>query len=484
MGVLTGRQPEKALAFFEEICGIPRGSGNMQRISDYLVSFARDRGLECHQDENLNVIIKKAGSPGYEESDPVILQGHMDMVAVKEEGVDKDLELDGLDLALDGDHLYAEGTSLGADNGIAVAFILAILDDEMISHPPIEAVFTTDEELGMIGSAHMDLSVLTGRMLLNIDSEEEGIFTVSGAGGAQVELILPLKRERCTARKVRLRLEGFLGGHSGTEIHKGTLNAILAMGRLLDGLYDKADFSLAQIQGGYRDNAIPTWCEAVLALPDQGEAYENLVDTAEEICHIIRQEHQAVDPGIRLITDVTEPMEMTAFSASSTRGLLFALADLPNGIYKMDPVMKEMVRTSSNLGMICTTDTSVILTISVRSSCKSEGMVLIRKMQLFARMLGANMEVSGEYPAWEFRSDSRMREILTQAYRTLYGEEPVVTGVHAGLECGVFSAGIPDLDAISIGPQLTDVHTTREKLSLGSTLRTWNLILKTLEMLR
>lgn len=482
MRVLAGYQPEKVFKYFEEICAIPHGSGNVKEISDYLVTFAKERGLQYRQDEKYNVIIRKGGSKGYEDSVPVILQGHMDMVAVKDPGVDKDMEKDGLDLALEGDMIYARGTSLGGDDGIAVAYMLAVLDGESLAHPPVEAVFTTDEEVGMLGAAYLDCSDLKGRTLLNIDSEDEGVFTVSCAGGATIKCIFPVQREKKKLCRLTFEIDGLKGGHSGADIDKGTLNANLALGRILYGLAKETGLGIIDISGGEKDNAIPVWCRADLAISK--EDVRETADRAREIFDTIKEEYKTVEPGIKLSLSVKEPELVELLRPVCAEKVTTALMNMPCGIQRMNPDMKDMVQTSLNLGVVRTEKDAVTMTFCVRSSSETEKRHLIDRILCLCGALGGSMEVAGDYPGWEYQPRSRVRDVMVETFQELYGQTPVVEGIHAGLECGLFSAKLPRLDAISFGPQINDIHTSRERLSMESVKRTWELLLKTLKKLQ
>lgn len=482
MGVLSNQEPKKVFQFFEEICGIPHGSGNVKQISDYLVDFAKERGLKARQDERYNVIIWKDGSAGYENAEPLILQGHIDMVAVKEDGCAKNLETEGLDIMIDGDYVTAKGTSLGGDDGIAVAFALAILDDDSIAHPPLEAIFTTEEEVGMIGADYIDVSDLKGHLFLNMDSEDEGVFTVSCAGGVSVSSKLPFIKEEVTGSRILIRIDGFAGGHSGIEIHKGRLNANVAMGRLLHELSREVPVRLIQINGGEKDNAIATWCEASLALPQEFE--ERAIECLEEVFEEIKEEYASVEKNIRLSAGVTAPFQLYAMSEERTAAIIAALLHMPDGVQRMNPEMEGMVQTSLNMGILRTEEHTVTMKFAVRSANATEKTFLVERVRSLTELLGGIIELSGDYPGWEYRAESRLRDVMMESYRELYGKEPVVEGIHAGLECGMFAAKIPDLDAVSIGPQMYHVHTTEEKLSIESTKRTWDLVLHALEKLK
>lgn len=482
MGVLDGKKPEKVFQFFEEIAGIPHGSGNVERISNYLVDFAKERNLKYRQDEKLNVIIWKDGTAGYEESEAVILQGHIDMVAVKTADCEKDMEKEGLDLQVEGDVLSAKGTSLGGDDGIAVAYALAVLDSQDIAHPPIEAVFTVDEEIGLLGATYLDVSDLKGKTLLNIDSEDEGIFTVSCAGGATAECVLPFRTEPINAQIIEIKMDGFAGGHSGVEIDKGRANANCAMGRVLLNVFQNVGMRIMAVNGGEKDNAIAKISEAAIAV--NPEAVEKAKEIIENTFTEIKEEYETTDPDAKIQMNVTEEGLSEALSGPATLAVIISLVNMPNGIQRMNPDIPDMVQTSLNLGMLRTNENTVTLSYAVRSSKESEKHFLVEKLRSLTEIFGGEVKVSGAYPGWEYKADSKLRDIAVKAYETLYGEEPVVEGIHAGLECGLFADKIDGLDAISFGPDMRDVHTTDEILSISSTERTWELLLKILEMLK
>ena len=482
MGVLTGLEPNRVFHFFEEICSIPHGSGNVKQISDYLVNFAKERDLKYRQDEKYNVIIWKGGSAGYEASEPVVLQGHMDMVAVKVDGCEKDLETEGLDLEVNGDLISARGTSLGGDDGIAVAYTLAILDDFSMAHPPIEAIFTVDEEIGMLGATDIDVSDLKGRLFMNMDSEDEGVFTVSCAGGAMTTCNLPYKTEAAEATVIEVRMDGFAGGHSGVEIDKGRMNANVAMGRVLLNVLKKPCTGLVSVDGGEKDNAIAKFSEAVVSVAPEcvAEVTQLIQDTFEEI----REEHKTTDPDMVLHLNVKETETVSIMAREDAKAVVTAIINLPNGIQRMNPDMKDMVQTSLNLGILKTEADKVILSYAVRSSSESEKWYLVDYMRNLTEALGGTVDVSGIYPGWEYRAESRLRDVMVEAYKKQYGEEPVVEGIHAGLECGIFASKLEGLDAVSFGPQMEHIHTTNEVLSISSTKRTWDLVVSVLAALK
>lgn len=471
MSVLEGLRPQEALYYFEELCAIPHGSRDTKRISDYCVRFAQERGLRYVQDEWNNVVIYKPASKGYEEHPTVILQGHLDMVCEKDADCDIDFSKDGLRLAHDGNYIFAEGTTLGGDDGIAVAYALAILASDTLKHPPIEAVFTVDEEIGMLGADAMDMSVLQGRILLNCDSEDEGILTVSCAGGATSCLKRPISREAAQGEIWRMGVRGLTGGHSGVEINKGRANA----NKVLANILAKLPVRLISIDGGSKDNAIPRASEA-LVLAEQPE--EAFAAAAAEVQKML----PATETAVEFVCEKAETdiLPMTEEASAAVLGLLKAL---PNGVQAMSEDIEGLVQTSLNLGILKTEADEVLMTFSVRSSVNTEKAALIASLREIGDSFGAAYSQSGEYPAWEYQKESRLRDTMVETYRALYGKEPVVEAIHAGLECGIFSDRLTGLDAVSFGPQMHDIHTSREKLDIGSVERTWDYLVAVLERL-
>ncbi len=453
---------------------MPHGSYNNQQISDYLVNFAKTRNLKYRQDQALNVVIWKDGTKGYENSPAVIIQGHMDMVAVQTEDCKKDMLTEGLDLLVEGEYLTADGTSLGGDDCIAVAMALAVIDSDDIPHPPIEAIFTTDEEVGMLGAVAMDCSDIKGRMMLNLDSEDEGVFTVSCAGGATAKVVLPVEKESVKAIPVQIKISGLKGGHSGMEIDKERINANTLLGRLLNAV-ECEEVQIVSVNGGEKDNAIANKAEALLAVA-QDEA-EHVMETIGELYKTVQAEYKTVDPDVCVETSVCgEETELMAFTAVDTARVITALMTLPNGVMRMNPDMDHMVQTSLNLGVLRTTEGEVTLSYGVRSSVESEKVYLIDRIIVLAELLDGWVDVMGDYPGWEYMPESELRDVCVDQFVKNYGYQPEVIGVHAGLECGVFSSKLPGLQCISMGPQMKDIHTPMEMLSIPSTERTWKLL--------
>lgn len=478
MNILSNIEPKEVFCYFEEICSIPHGSGNVTQISNYLVSFAKEHNLKFIQDEKENVIIFKDGTKGYENSKPVIIQGHMDMVCEKAPDCTKDMSKEGLDLCVDGDTIFAKGTTLGGDDGIAVAFILAILSSNTIAHPPIEAVITTDEETGMFGAEALDTSVLSSKCLLNIDSEIEGIFTVSCAGGCVAECTLPIDREDTNGECVEISIGGLLGGHSGIEIDKGRANANEILARVIYHISLTEDIRIIRINGGLKHNAIPNKSNAAIICKDK----EKIKDICSKYLFNLKKEYAVTDKDIDIL--VTDTEYKKPLSEKSTKKLIALLSAMPNGIQNMSFDIEGLVQTSLNLGIIKLDDENFNATYCIRSSVDSQKAMLKEKLKTIFSYLGGKVEISGDYPGWEYKADSKLRDTITEVFTEQYGHKPKIEAIHAGLECGLFAGKIEGLDCISIGPDLTDIHTFNEKMHIESVQRTWNLVLETLKRLK
>ena len=475
---LAGLEPASVFGFFEEICAIPHGSRNTKAISDYLVSFARERDLRYTQDNANNVIIFQDGTAGMEDHEPVILQGHMDMVCEKDASCPLDMAVDGLDVTHDGFSVFAKGTTLGGDDGIALAYALALMDDTTIPHPPLEVIITVDEEIGMLGANTIDLSGLKGRTLINLDSEDEGIFTVSCAGGATATIILPEERRAVYGPCIRLVVDGLQGGHSGAEIHKNRANANKIMGEFMSRIQAMMPLCLTSFSGGSKDNAIPRSCQASMVA--MGINLERINDIAEKLQAEVREQYDEPDATIQAF-DV-DALGGNALTTEVTAKVIALLCTCPNGVQGMSEEMPGLVQTSLNLG-IAKLGNSMCLTFSVRSSVNAEKQALLDRLKELAEFHGASYTQMGEYPAWEYKADSRLREIMVETYKQMFGKDPEVLAIHAGLECGLLGEKLPGLDCVSIGPQMHDIHTSREKLEIASTERTWRFLLEVLKAL-
>ena len=476
---LAGLQPDKVFEYFEQICAIPHGSGNTKAISDYLVAFAEQHGLEYRQDELNNVIIFGQGTCGMEDHAPVIIQGHMDMVCEKDENCPINMDTDGLDVTHDGEYVFAKGTTLGGDDGIAVAFALALLEDESIPHPPLEIVITVDEETGMEGATGIDLSELKGRTLINIDSEEEGIFTVSCAGGARGTITMPVTRRAVYGPCVRLTVEGLQGGHSGVEIHKNRANANKVMGEFLSRIQKLMPLCLTKFSGGSKDNAIPRSCSVTLVA--MGSHIDRINGVAEELEKEIRENYD--EPEVRIYGDDVDAFGGNALPTDLTAKVIALLCAAPNGVQAWSKDIEGLVQTSLNLGIAQLEKEQLRLTFAVRSSVNQEKRELLNQLAKLAEFNDAQYSEMGDYPAWEYRKESDLRDTMVEVYRDMFAKEPEVVAIHAGLECGILSDKLPGLDCVSIGPEMHDIHTSRERLGIESTKRTWNFLLEVLKRL-
>lgn len=479
MSVLENLQPQKVFHYFEEICNIPHGSRNTKQISDYLVQFAKDRNLTCYQDELNNVIIKKDATAGYEASEPIIIQGHMDMVCEKENDCDIDFEKDGIRLMIDGDFVTADGTTLGGDDGIAVAYALAILDSDDIPHPALEVVITVDEEIGMLGAFDMDLSMLKGHKMLNIDSDVEGHFLTSCAGGMSLIADIPVKRTTQVGLAAEIVLTGLVGGHSGSEIDKEHGNADILMGRVFSALADVTPFGVITMAGGLKDNAIPRECKAAILLPE--ESLATACDALKALETALKNEYIKSDAGIQILVQPMGIQKADILDYASVNRVLCYLRMVPNGILHMSQVMPGLVETSLNLGILELTDESLHTVTSIRSSVSSRKEDVKNRVAMVVELLGGEITIEGDYPAWEYKDKSDVRTEIAAVYKNLFDKEPVFEAIHAGLECGIFSEKIKDLDCVSFGPNNYDIHTPKERLSISSTERMWRLILEFLK---
>lgn len=477
MNVLASLEPLEVFRYFEEISAVPRGSGYREKIADYCENFAKEKGLLVYRDSANNVVITKDASKGYEGAEPIIIQGHLDMVWQKEETCTKDLEKEGLDLYIDGDFISAKGTTLGADNGIAVAMAMAILADNTLSHPKIEAVFTSDEEIGMLGAKELDTKILSAKKMLNVDSEEPGVITVSCAGGSDFTMTIPYNCQTAGGEKVVISLKGLAGGHSGIEIDSGRVNANILAGRILGHLAGQFDFDIAVINGGNRANAIANLCTIELVAEDSKE----LVKVAKEYTDAIKTEISSKEENFTAEFEILEKGEFSVLGKAEKDKLIYALALAPNGVQDMSAEIENLVETSLNLGILETKENEISMTFALRSSKKTALFALSEKLEIFAKCLGLTAETSGFYPPWEFKRDSKMQELCTKVYEEMFGEKPKIEAIHAGLECAVFAGAIDGLDCISIGPRVLDAHTTKERLSISSTKEVYDLIINILK---
>ena len=465
------RSCEKVVRFFEEFSKIPHGSGNTSLIADYLVDFAKTRSLEHSRDNADNVVIKKPATAGYENRPAIIFQGHLDMVSEKKPGASIDMEKEGLTLYRDGDFLKAKDTTLGGDDGVALAYALAVLDSDDIPHPNFEAVFTSDEEIGLLGAVALDPEAVKGRLLINIDSDAEGIFTVGCAGGMRSDISLPVSVESSDAESYRLRVYGFKGGHSGVEIDKGRVNACKALAEIL-ALIGKV--RIIEVRGGNADNAIPRECECSFSA--DGFDIAKALKTAKESI----AKHLNIEPDADVIIEKRDTAPL-AISESDSEKVVSILNELPSGIIAMSSDIEGLVETSLNMGILKTAEDSVNVSFSVRSAKGADKRALGDRLAAIAASYGAGYSERGEYPAWEYKKDSHLRDVMVEVYEKMYKKSPEVVIIHAGLECGIFSEKMPGIDCVSIGPDNFDIHTTEERLSLSSLARVWEYLKEVLK---
>lgn len=480
MSVCKNLEPKKVFKFFEEITKIPHGSYKEKQISDYLVNFAKERSLEVIQDNALNVIIKKPATKGYENKTPVIIQGHMDMVCEKGANSKHDFDKDSLELKVEGDFLYANDTTLGADDGIAVAYTLAILDSDDINHPEIEAVFTTSEEVGMDGAMALDTSLLKGKILLNIDSEEEGIFLTACAGGINTKVIFEGELEEAYGRCIKLEVNGLLGGHSGLEIIKQRANANKLIGRILFELRKEVPFNLVSINGGTKHNAIPRKCEVLLTL-NNSDDINKVKAIVENIAKDFKVEYRIADKGLNVeVYDYNEGVDKQ-FNLSTTSNLIDFLVMCPNGVQNMSEDIKGLVQTSLNVAVIETFKNNISIITSIRSSIKSLKYEVFNKLSVIAERAGASIEKVSEYPEWEYDPNSNIRKLCEKVYKDMFHKEAEISAIHAGLECGLFKETMKDTDVISFGPYIFNAHTPTEHLSISSAERMYKFLVELLK---
>lgn len=477
---ITGYQPERLFHFFEDISAIPRGSSNEKAISDYLVAFAKERGLWYHQDALHNVIIKKPASAGAEDKPAVMLQGHLDMVCEKLAGVDHDFEKDGIDLIVKDGVLTANGTTLGGDNGAAVALMLAVLDDDTLAHPALECVFTTQEETGLTGAAGLDKSLISARTMINLDSEEEGIATVSCAGGMRFTMTRPITRHTASGKLLTIDVSGLLGGHSGTDINKERQNGIILLARLINRVLHETGAQLASFAGGSKDNAIPREVCAVLVCSDAD--IEKAQSIAEAMAADFAAELVPFEPDFKC-TISAQDGAAEVLSEADAKAFISAICLAPNGVRRRNLKQDGFVVTSLNLGVTRMDDTTASLVFAPRSSVASLQNYTTDCLYLLAETFGFDCDIAGAYPGWSFAEESPIRDTFIASYRELFDADLKIEAIHAGLECGLFSDALPGLDAIAVGPTIRGCHTPDEYLPLDSFERFYSLLTDVLSRL-
>ena len=483
MKVLQNLEPKLVFDFFEKISDIPRGSGTEKAISDYLLNFGKELGLETIQDEALNIIIKKPASKGYENAPTVIIQGHMDMVCEKNNGTDHDFEKDPLKLRIVDDYIYATDTTLGADNGIAVAYGMALLADNSIPHPALEVLITTDEETGMSGAMAVSKDNLDGKLLINLDNEEEGELLVSCAGGVRTNSAIKIEwQDRADKATMSINISGLKGGHSGMDIIKERGNSNKILGRILKALKDELEFNIVKINGGSKNNAIPREAEVIISLDNSN--VDKVTSIVNELSDVFANELKAQDPGLKVVVNKVSVDESKEFNKDTTDKVINLLYLYPNGVNTRSTEIDGLVESSTNLGVLSTNEDYVEFDSAVRSSVPSLKKEIELRIKTITEIIGAEFSSKSDYPGWEYDPNSKMREICQKVYKDMTGKEAKIVAIHAGVECGLFNEKLGNLDMISFGPNLYDVHTPQEHMSITSVKNTWDYLLKILEEIK
>lgn len=478
MRKLVGIKPERVFYHFEEISKIPRESYNEKAISDYLVEFGKKLNLETYQDKYYNVILRRKASEGYEDAPGIIIQGHMDMVCEKENDSNHDFKKDPIDLIVDGNRLKANKTTLGGDNGIAIAMGMAILEDESIKCGTIELLATTSEEIDLNGALSLEPNILKGKMLINIDSEDEGVITVGSAGGVEIDILLPIEKETLTdVNLYTLSLEKLQGGHSGVEINqkRGNSNKILV--EVLHNLKALTDYSLVEVFGGSKDNAIPRSGKVILA------SSKDIKDIISKVADEVKAKYISFEPEMIFALETTTAKEISVLSNKSLDSYIKTIEELPTGVNTWMKEYPEIVESSDNLAIVKTLDENINIIVSLRSSDPEVLKELREKISNILKENNALFEFSAGYPEWKFRAESKLRDKALEVYKKLYNEDMKVEVIHAGLECGAISQNYPDIDFISVGPNLRDVHTPSEYLEIDSTERVYNYVVELINSL-
>ena len=479
---LAGLEPQRVFEIFEEISNVPRYTFHIEAITEHVIGFAKKLNLPVKKDEAGNVIITKPGTAGYENSEPVILQGHLDMVAEKLPECDHDFDTQGIDLYVEDGFVRAHGTTLGGDNGIAVAMAMAVLESDTIEHPPIVAIFTADEEEGMPGAIALSFADIPARKVLNMDSEAEGIITAGCAGGIQNDSVLSLAREMASGAKFTLSVGGLSGGHSGMTIHEQRGNAIIIITRMVTELQKALKIKVADITGGSKNNVIPSACSATfVAEKEQIAAVQEMVADLEEE---IRYEFAGEEAGMTFSLNVEDAENVSVITAETLLPVLTYVLCVPNGVIAWNRKLKGVVETSVSLGVITTEEAEARMVHLIRSSVESEKELLFKQITMLVEGLGGKSIRNSDYPAWQFAAQSPLRDVAVASFEKCYGHAPEISVVHCGLECGIFMGNQPDLDCISFGPDILDVHSTNEHLNIASVERTWKFVLQVLKDLK
>lgn len=477
MRKLANLSPERVFYYFEEISKIPRESHHEKAVSDYVVSFGKKIGLETYQDSSFNVILRKKASPGYEKSPGVIIQGHLDMVCEKEIDSDHDFSKDPIDLVIDGDRLKANKTTLGADNGIAIAMAMALLEDNSLKHGPLEFLATTSEEVDLGGALSIDSTILKGSMLINIDSEDEGVLTVGSAGGIELNIGIPfIKESKESLLSWSIGIQNFSGGHSGVEIHRRKGNANKAMVEVLKRINSRENIFLVEVSGGSKDNAIPRTAQAIIA--SKIDISSVIECTLKEVLEGYKEFEPLVQGEVKKVDISPEVIDKKSFER-----YLSLVEEIPTGVNTWMKEYPEIVESSDNLAIIKTHEDTIQVIVSLRSSDPKVLKELQDTMVATVEKNGGKYHFSAGYPEWKFNPISHLREKALEIYKKLYKKDMRVEVIHAGLECGAISQKYPHMDIISIGPNIKDVHTPQESLDIPSTERVYNYLKELLSSL-
>lgn len=474
--MFAGLEPAAVLQYFYEISQIPRESGNEAGVRAYLIDFAEKRNLDYIEDKTGNIIIRKPASPGFEHVPYTAIQGHMDMVCVKEEGYEHDFETDPIKLKVEGDFLTAVGTTLGADNGIALAMILAIFDDPGAIHGPLEGIFTVSEETGLDGAFGLEIEHIRSRRLINLDSEEEGYFYIGCAGGGEVAAELESETETIPKDSTgfTITVSGLLGGHSGAEIHTGRGNAVTAVVRYLKKLSRSTQLRIISINGGTKRNVIPSMCTCTFAIEQNEQAYARQL--ASQLGKDLKAELGSADPNVTVSLSPAQ-LPGKAVSLAQSAAVIDALYLVPNGVEAMSKTIEGLVETSNNMAIARLDDQGMFhFTASQRSSILSARDELEERTCTAFELCGASTRRENKYPAWTPNPDSAFAQLCSASYKGFSGQDPVISAIHGGLECGVINSKAEDMDSISFGPDLEGVHSPDEKMSISSADRIYQFV--------
>ncbi|MCR5673314.1 MAG: beta-Ala-His dipeptidase [Lachnospiraceae bacterium] len=482
-GVLQGQKPEKVFGYFEQVSRIPRPTGKCEKIADFICGFAKENGLEYVRDDHNNVLVRKEASKDHKGGNTVILQGHTDMVCEKSYDYDSkhDFSKDPLKLCVLDDMIYAKGTTLGADDGIAISMMLAVLSDKESDLPAIEALFTADDKAGERGAGAFDTDLLKGKYLINLDHDTEGDLLTCCAGSRRVKCSVPVGYEEVSGIGYDIIICGLCGGHSGMEIDKGRGNANLLLGRILHTITKNMPFSIKYIGGGLTDTAIPREAKAEIIIDQK---YSDLLESiVEKYSRIICSEFEGIEENMMIYAENKGVDTAKCLNAESKRKVGFLLNTMPDGIIKMSRKCEGLVRTSVNSGIMKLSDNDFSLIVNMRSLAESEKDALADKIEYLTETIGGKYTEEYDHPAWEYSYDSKLRDIAFECYQGIFEKNPKLTGLNAGLECGIFWQKIPDIDIISFGPDIANKHTPKERLSISSTQRVYGLLLEILKNL-